>query len=66
MATHTIFAYPWVYSAIFGNGRGIVTQDQVIYSSNTIAEAARNIIIIARSLEITGASIQWYVHLLLT
>ena len=62
MATHTIFAYPWVYSTIFGNSRGAVTQDQIIYSSNTIADAARNIIIIARSLEITGASIQWYVH----
>ncbi|OQU95760.1 Fungal specific transcription factor domain-containing protein [Cladophialophora immunda] len=59
MAIHTIFAYPWVYSTIFGNGRGVVTQDQVIFSSNTVAEAARNIIIIARSLEINGASIQW-------
>lgn len=61
MAIHTIFAYPWVYSTIFGNGRGVVTQDQVIFSSNTVAEAARNIIIIARSLEINGASIQWCV-----
>ncbi|OAG42085.1 hypothetical protein AYO21_03539 [Fonsecaea monophora] len=59
MAIHTIFAYPWVYSTIFGNGRGVVTQDQLIFSSNTVAEAARNIIIIARSLEINGASIQW-------
>ncbi|KIW98761.1 uncharacterized protein Z519_00424 [Cladophialophora bantiana CBS 173.52] len=56
MAIHTIFAYPWVYSTIFGNDRGIVTQDQVIFSSNTVAEAARNIIIIARGLEINGAS----------
>ena len=62
MAIHTIFAYPWVYSTIFGDNRGTVTQDQIIYSSNTIADAARNIIVITRSLDITGASIQWYVH----
>ncbi|KAK5217827.1 hypothetical protein LTR72_009490 [Exophiala xenobiotica] len=59
MATHTIFAYPWVYSTIFGNNPGTVTQDQLIESSNTVAEAARNIIIIARSIDVTGASIQW-------
>jgi hypothetical protein len=59
MAIHTIFAYPWVSSTIFGNDRSAVTQDQIIFSSDTIADAARNIVIIARSLEITGASIQW-------
>lgn len=61
MAIHTILASPWVYSTVFGNDRGLVTQDQVVFSSNTVAEAARNIIIIARILEINGASIQWCV-----
>lgn len=59
MAIHTMIAYPWIRSTVFDRDRNAVTQDQIIYSSNIVAEAARNIIVLARSLGINGASIQW-------
>jgi hypothetical protein len=61
MAAHTIFVYPWISTAVFGHERCTEIQDQINSSSNTIADAARNIILIARNTEITGASTQWYV-----
>ena len=59
MAIHTITAYPWIRSTVFDHDRNAVTHDQTISSSNIVADAARNIILIARSLGIDGASIQW-------
>jgi hypothetical protein len=59
MAIHTMIAYPWIRSTVFDHDRNAVTQDQTISSSNIVADAARNIIVIARSLGIDGASIQW-------
>lgn len=59
MAIHTMIAYPWISSTVFENDRSAITQDQTISSSNIVADAARNIIVIARSLGIDGASIQW-------
>ena len=59
MAIHTIFAYPWVYSLLFENDRSVVSQERIVSSCNILAEAARNIVVIARRLEINCASIQW-------
>lgn len=59
MAIHTMIAYPWIRSTVFDHDRSAVTQDQTISSSNIVADAARNIIVIARTLGIDGASIQW-------
>ena len=64
MAIHTMIAYPWIRSTVFDYDRNHVAHDQIISSSNIVADAARNIIIIARSLGIDGASIQWWVTLL--
>lgn len=59
IALNAIFAYPWVANGIFGSDGRAITSDQIIASSNTVANAARNIILVARSLEIDGASLQW-------
>lgn len=66
MAVHTVFAYPWISFAIFGNDPSTEIQNQILSSSNTIADAARNIILIAKTTEITGASTQWYLSFHIT
>jgi hypothetical protein len=60
MAIHTIFAYPWI-SAMFGNVQTQVLRNQISMSSNTVAEAARNLILAVRYTSIDAASPQWYV-----
>ena len=59
MAIHTIFAYPWI-SAIFEHDESLAFRNQVALSSNTIADAARNIVLTARCVEIDAATPQWY------
>ena len=59
MAIHTMSAYPWISSTILENDKSAVTQDQTVSSSNAVAEAARNIIILSRNLGVNAASIQW-------
>ncbi|KAK5046474.1 hypothetical protein LTR84_008277 [Exophiala bonariae] len=66
MAIHTMIAYPWIRSTVFDHDRDMVDHDQIIASSNIVADAARNIIVIARSLGIDAASIQWFKPLLYT
>lgn len=63
IAIHTMIAYPWIRSTVFDQERNAVAHDQIVSSSNTVADAARNIIVIARSLGIDGASIQWWATL---
>jgi hypothetical protein len=62
MAIHTIFAYPWIL-AIIGSDQSQMIREQEILSSNTIADAARNIIRTTRYCEIDAAKPQWYVLL---
>lgn len=59
VAIHTMIAYPWIRSTVFDHDRNADTREQTISSSNIVADAARNIIVIARSLGVDGASIQW-------
>ena len=60
MAIHTIFAYPCISATLFGHDcGGSKIQNQIKSSSKTIAGAAANIILIARSLEINSASTLW-------
>ena len=62
MAIHTMIAYPWIRSTVQDHDRNAATREQTISSSNIVADAARNIIVIARSLGVDGASIQWLVY----
>lgn len=55
MAIHTIFTYPWI-AVIFGTDSTKAFRDQVSISTETVAEAARNIILTTRHIEINVAS----------
>lgn len=58
MAIHTIFAYPWI-SAMFGNSQNQALGNQILISSNSIAEAARSLILAVRYINIDAATPQW-------
>jgi hypothetical protein len=58
MAIHTIFTYPWI-SAFFGTEKTSAFRSQVSLSTNAVADAARNIILAVRSVEIDAASPHW-------
>lgn len=60
MAIHTMIAYPWIRSTVLDHDTNAASKKQTISSSNIVAGAARNIIVIARSLGIDGASNQWW------
>lgn len=57
MALHTIFAYPWI-SAMFGNPLSSAIRTQETFSSNILADAARNIIRTTRGIIIDAATPQ--------
>lgn len=52
MAIHTIFTYPWI--AVTDSTKAF--RDQVSLSTETVAQAARNIILTTRHIEINVAS----------
>lgn len=59
---HTPFAYPWLFAE--DETPDMIITEQIRTSSNRVAAAARNIIIMARqSLEINGTSTQGYLLL---
>jgi hypothetical protein len=55
MAIHAIFTYPWI-AVIFGTDATKEFCDQVAVSTETMAQAARNIILTTRHIEINVAS----------
>ncbi len=58
MAIHSIFTLPWI-SAYFGSEKNQSFHSQVLESNNIVAEAARNIILTTRNIEISAASPHW-------
>ena len=58
MAIHTIFTYPWI-AVTFGTESTAAFCDQVSVSTETVAQAARNIILTTRHIEINVASPAW-------
>jgi hypothetical protein len=58
MAIHTIFTYPWI-AVIFGTDSTHAFREQVSVSTETVAQAARNIILTTRHIEINVASPAW-------
>lgn len=58
MAIHTVFAYPWI-SAMFGNNQSQALRNQIVVSSNSVAEAARSLILAVKYVSIDAATPQW-------
>jgi hypothetical protein len=58
MAIHTVFTYPWI-TAMFGPAPTPATRDQVSLSTSIVAEAARNIILTTRYIDMDAASPAW-------
>ena len=59
-AIHQIFAYPWIFELI-GNEGSLSIADQVARSTQIVAEAARNMILLAKHVKINASTPQWYV-----
>ena len=59
MAIHSIFTYPW-NNAVFGADQTTALRSQISLSSNIVAEAARNIIIATKYVDIDASSPIWY------
>ena len=59
-AIHQVFAYPWIVDLI-GNEGNLSIADQVARSTQIVAEAARNMILIAKHVKIQASTPQWYV-----
>lgn len=60
MAIHSLFSYPWIW--VFNNMESnVAVQSQMVASSVALAEAARNIILASRVLEINPSSPHWWV-----
>ena len=57
-AMNTIFAYPWI-SVIIGIVESPAFRNQVALSTDVVAQAARNIILTARYIDINVNSPQW-------
>lgn len=58
MAAHILLFYPWI-SSRFQTENSELFQSQISMSSNTVADAARNIILTARYLDVDVASPSW-------
>lgn len=58
MAIHMVLVYPWI-AAIFSNDQVQAFRDQVSVSSETVAQAARSIILLTRHLHVDAASPAW-------
>lgn len=58
MATHIIFFYPWI-AARFGPGNDSAIQAQIRESSAVVANAARQIILVLRSVTTDAATPSW-------
>ena len=56
MAIHTIFVYPWI-TAVFPPDPAL--HEQILASTDTVAEAARNIILATKNMEVDAASPAW-------
>jgi hypothetical protein len=56
MAIHTIFTYPWI-TAVFPPDPSL--HEQVLASTDAVAEAARNIILATKNMEVDAASPAW-------
>lgn len=65
ISIHTPFAYPWMFEQNISLNPSEAIDEQLVTSSNIVADAARNIIVIARNVEITGTSTQGYEFLCL-
>jgi hypothetical protein len=59
-AIHQIFAYPWI-AELIGDERSPSMADQVARSTQIVAEAARNMILLAKHVKIQASTPQWYV-----
>lgn len=64
MAIHMVLVYPWI-AAIFSTDQVQAFRDQVSVSTETVAQAARSIILITRHLNVDVASPAWYASLTL-
>lgn len=60
ISIHTVFANPWISSRLFGNDPTSITQKQIVSSSDVVYIAARNILVMARAIEIEAHASQWY------
>lgn len=58
MASHIIFFYPWV-SVRFGSESDPAVRDQVVHSAETVAYAARQTILVLRSITTDAAIPHW-------
>jgi hypothetical protein len=58
MAIHTVFAYPWI-TAMFGPDPALAIHEQASVSTSIAAEAARNIILTTRYIDMDAASPAW-------
>lgn len=58
MAIHTIFTYPWI-AIIFGTEHTQAFREQVSMSTEAVAQAARNIILTTRHIEMDVSSPAW-------
>ncbi|KAK4947873.1 hypothetical protein LTR10_013381 [Elasticomyces elasticus] len=58
MATHIIFFYPWV-AVRFGSESDPAVRNQIIHSAETVAYAARQIILVLRSITMDAAIPHW-------
>lgn len=56
---HTVIAYPWIRTVLFRDLESETLQKQEHSSSEVIHQAARNILILARTFEIRADSSQW-------
>ncbi|KIW78567.1 hypothetical protein Z517_08405 [Fonsecaea pedrosoi CBS 271.37] len=57
---HAAFAYPWISSTLFGHGRmGEGIREQIMASSEIVHGAARNMLVIAKGVEIKPDASQW-------
>lgn len=55
---HAIFAFPWI-SAIMGIEKDPSFQEEAILKANKVADAASNIILLAKSTELSASLPQW-------
>ncbi|KAJ9615103.1 hypothetical protein H2200_001177 [Cladophialophora chaetospira] len=60
VAIHQVFAYPWI-AELIGNEGSPSTTDQVAQSTQIVAEAARNMILLAKDVKIQASAPQWLV-----
>lgn len=59
MAVHSHFFYPWLSSRFAAEGYNAELEDQLIFSANTVADAARKIILAVRLVTTNAATPSW-------